>query len=167
MKTLPSGYGFEIGRSVCDCYLKKIDIKDSGDREYRISFYFLKNNIWIGKHISFGPDQTGQEKVNATAALENVVATYLSGEHLKHIMHKTSAAGTRTRLETIQDALKEKKFWMVPVCLKTLPTTNGGVAIAKYHPFICRQDGSSNWNLYYTNTELNFITKHNHKHEQK
>ncbi len=158
------GQGFPIGRSVCGCFLKKVSVVDKfwGDVLYhQVQFNYLHESSgkWLTKFVSDYPlekydtkEQHDVNKINVAQALENVMACYLTGHHIKHLMFQTKLSGLRNLMEDVTEALQTKKFWATEVCLKTLPNDEGGVGIAMFAPFVNKTKGSS-WILKYNNWE--------------
>lgn len=158
------GEGFPVNRSVCGCYLKKIVIKEKMWGEipfHRIYLYFLHelSGKWITKYISDLPreafdtnEQFNESKLNVARNLENLMACYLSGNHIKHIMFQTKVSGIVDKVSEIQEALLSKKFWDKEVCLKTIPNQDGGVSVARFAPYMNVPSGSS-WTLSYSKWE--------------
>ena len=46
---------FEIGESVTNCYLKKMELKQLEEGVYRIQLSFLKDDNWVTKFINVLP----------------------------------------------------------------------------------------------------------------
>lgn len=167
----PFSVGFPIGRSVCGCYLKKITVKQKmwGDVPYNVVYlHFLHQNSgkWITKFIADKPREAFDDlakyesvKLNTAQSLENLMACYLSPDHMKHIMFQTSVSGIIDLVKEINDALTKKQFWDTEICLKTLPNDDGGVSLAYYTPYMNLPTGTS-WTLSYSRWENEKIFKH-------
>lgn len=160
------GQGFEIGESIKDCYLKKLDIKEKEDRGMKyhtIYLHFLKSGKWITKFINIKPKQLAinykNERIEAQECLENLMACYLSGHHMKKILTQSYTFGVVGYFNEILEALTEKKFWDIPVNLKTVPDEDGSVHIAKYAPFMSNPK-DNRWSLSYTVYEEKKLEKY-------
>lgn len=162
------GLGFDVGESVCDCFLKKIDIQEKHNADYdfhRIYLSFLKKNKWITKFISVMPKESfksdseyADHKYYVQTCLENLMACYISGEHMKRILTESNTFSIVGYFEEIRKALTDKQFWSKSVCIKTVPGENGSVHVAKYPPFMSNPL-DKRWFLKYTDYEIKIIAK--------
>ena len=162
------GQGFEVGRSICGVYLKSFKIVDNEEEgvEYKtVQLHFLKGDKWISKYINFkrpqhfaDPLDYQRHKKSSYEQLENVAACYISGEHLKNLVFNNKDVTIGALINDIEEALKDKKYWGVPVCIKTLPGENGAVYVGKFAYFMKPEEGS-NWNLVYNYYEKNQYLK--------
>ena len=151
---------FEIGESVTNCYLKKMELKQLEEGVYRIQLSFLKDDNWVTKFINVLPKSNFaskelylKHKTEVRECLENVMACYLSGQHMKNILQQTSTFGIVGFFEEIHKELTEKKFWATPVNLKTVPDLKGGASVGKYPPFMSNPN-DNRWKLKYTQWEV-------------
>lgn len=157
---------FPLGVSICGCYLKKIHVKnvvkDDGVTYDSIIFYFYhkKTNKWISKIINVYPKTHFKDipsfranRKHIITTLENILACYISGGHIKHLLLQTKASGAVNLIEDIKEVLTEKKFWLKEVCLKTIPSKNGYTNIAKFPPFMSTPE-NTRWLLSYSKWEI-------------
>lgn len=135
---------------------------------HRIYLHFLHepSGKWITKFISDSPreafdsdEKYNENKINVAKSLENLMACYLSGSHIKHIMFQTGSDGIVMKFEEIKEALTSKRFWDTEVCLKTVPNSDGGVSLARFTPYM-NFPGNSAWTLGYSKWELEQVSKH-------
>lgn len=167
-RTYIPGEGFEVGRSVCGVYLKSLKVVDNeedGVQYKTVQLHFLKGKSWVSKYINFKrpphfSDKEAYENHRKAAweQLENLAATYLSGEHLKNLVFNNREVTISSLIYDIEEALKDKKYWNIPVCIKTIPGEGGAVYVGKFANFIKPESGS-NWNLVYNNYEKNQYLK--------
>lgn len=156
---------------MCGCYLKKIAIKQKYyvDRPFhRIYLHFLHESSgkWITKFISDLPREAfdndedyKKHKINTAKSLENLMACYISGAHIKHIMFENGSSGIVSLVEEIKQALTDNQFWDTEVCLKTVPNDDGGISVARFTPYMSYPNNTA-WTLGYSKWELNKVTNY-------
>lgn len=169
------GAGFEVGRSVTDVYLKKISVKESyfNETKYpKLVLSFLKGSQWISKSIPYLPPQAfdskedyNKSKLLVAEYLENIMYCYLPPSQIKRIMFDSTGFGLVGTVRVMKNALEERRFWEVPICLKTVPMPDGGVSVGKYPPFMNRAK-NANLTLYYTEWEKGLYNKWVKKNKQ-
>lgn len=156
--------GFEIGYSVCDCFLKKIAVVET-DKGLRVDASYLKGDKWITKFIAVNTlsnynDEAEYRKAkqHAIACIENIAACYLSAERMKNILLDSTGLGLHYYIDQLREAFEEVKYWDTPVCLKTLPKEGGGAEIARFPYFVVNKKKNP-WKLSYTSRELDYYFK--------
>lgn len=164
------GKGFPVGKSVCECYLKSVKVKETtyeGIPYTRILFHFVRNGQWITKYLSYRPEEMfksekafKRSKLFLFQSLTNIAACYLTASHLKKVNFNTKGMGIKGYMDEYIYALEAKNYKEVPVCLKTVPREDGGVSVGKYIYFIKPQDKPCEWELRYTNWENEEYTKY-------
>lgn len=163
------GKDFPVGRKVDECKLAKISVVDKLWKEIpyqQIRLSFVRQGIWITKFITILPEQAYESKekydnarTQAWMCIENLMSCYLSSSHMKHVLMNTATHGIRKTMEIIEHALRDKRFWETPVCLKTVPESNGAVSVARFAPFMVNQEGPTNYTLSYSPWEMKKYNK--------
>lgn len=157
------GRGFEVSQSVSDCLLKKMDLKEfkkEGVVFHRIYLHFLKHDKWITKFISVFPKEAfdsdekfKDHKIEVQSNLENLMACYLTGSHIKRIVQESKSFGIVGYFNDIVEALTEKRYWDQPMNIKTIPEKNGNVSVARFPPFMSNPN-DNRWSLVYSAGEI-------------
>ena len=169
------GAGFEVAENVKDCYLKKIALKEkqyNGETYYMVVLSFLKDSLWINKIFDLRPEsyyasQKGYKdaRLDAMMHFENLMACYMHVGQVVYIKKNNKGSSFLRFAQVIIKELEDKGYKEVPVTLKTVPSKNGGVNVARYTPFMNRQEGAQGWTLSYSPHESklyrNFLNNKN------
>ena len=163
------GAGFEVAENVKDCYLKKIAIKEKTyeDQTYhRVVLSFLKESLWVNKAFEVKPENYyaseldyKKAKLDALMHFENIMACYMHVGQVLYIKKNNKGSSFLRFAEVVIKELEEKGYKEVPVVLKTVPNNNGGVDVARYTPFMNRQEGTQGWTLSYDPHESKLYRK--------
>lgn len=157
------GAGFEVSENVKDCYLKKIAVKEkeyNGQPFYRVVMSFLKDSLWVNKVFDLRPKNYyasqkdyDSARLDAMMHFENIMACYMHVGQVMYIKKNNKGSSFLRFAEAVIKELEERGYKDVPVTLKTVPSKNGGVDVARYTPFMNRQEGPQGWLLSYDTHE--------------
>lgn len=159
------GIGFEVGRKVCGVQLKSLKVSIKPDRKV-LALHFLKNGLWISKYINIYPESHFLDRLAYDAhrrdikeILENICTCYVSTESMKRIFINSTGWSIIGIVNEINRTLSEVDFKKKNICIKTVPTKNGGVEVGRFHPFMQPESGS-NIELRYSQWEELRYLKH-------